>query len=117
MGQYGSAQVVYGWHLSEEDIEKIEDKLEEENEDDWMDDVIDDWAKENDLDLDIGGNASYDWSEYIVGVKIGPWISDLGVHEIPDDFGEVDFSVHEKLKPFIEFFGREPKKHLVLSYG
>lgn len=116
MGQYGSARVVYGWFLNEEDIEKIESRLEEDA-DDWLDDVIDDWAKENDLHFDVGGNPSYDWNEYIVGVKIDPWISDLGVHEIPDDFGEVDYSVHEKLKPFIEFFGREPRKHLVMSYG
>lgn len=116
MGQYGSAQVVYGWHINEEDIEKIERVLDAE-EDDWLGDVIYDWAEENDLDFDAGGNPAYNWNEYIVGVKINPWISDLGVHEIPDNFGEVDYSVHEKLKPFVDFFGREPRKHLVMSYG
>lgn len=104
MGQYGSAQVVYGWHLDEDDLEKIESEP-------------DDWAEENELDFDIGGNHSYDWSEYIVGVKIGPWISDLGVHEIDDDFAVVPPGLYDRLKPHVEFFGREPKKHLVLSYG
>lgn len=116
MGQSGNFQMMYGWHLSEEDIEKIENKLNEDD-DDWLDDVIDDWAKENGLDLDVGGDPAYDWNEYIVGVKIGPWMMDLGVMEVDDDYGEVDKSVYDKLQPYVKYFGREPRKYLVMSYG
>lgn len=106
MGQYGSARVMYGWLLTEEEQEYFDDDV-----DLW------DWTRERGLDYDCGGNSSWDDQEYVVGVELEPWFSDFGAYEIDDSFGHVPDEVKEKLKPHIEFFDREPKKYLVTSYG
>lgn len=108
MGQYGSARVVYGWLLTEEEQEYF-------NNDTGV--GLWDWTRERGLDYVFGGNSSWDDQEYVVGIGLDPWFSDFGAYEIDDSFGLVPDEAKEKLKPHIEFFGREPKKYLVTSYG
>lgn len=109
MGMYGSTRVMYGWKLTEEELERFDE--------DGGDDDLWDWTTERGLDYDFGGHIDWDEKDCVVGVELKPWFSDFGVYEIDDDFGEVDISEYEKLKPYIEYFGREPKKYLVTSYG
>lgn len=110
MGQYGSARVVYGWLLTEEELEQFEGE-------DGGDDDLWDWTSNRGLDYDFGGHIDWDEKDCVVGVELKPWFSDFGAYEIDDSFGLVPDEVKEKLKPHIEFFGREPKKYLVTSYG
>lgn len=100
-------QMMYGWALDEEESEQYE---EEEG-------PIAELVAKHNLDDDVGGNPAYHWAEWVVGKKIGPWMMNLGAMEVDDNYGEVDKSVYDELRPLIEFFGREPKKYLVLSYG
>lgn len=113
MGMYGSAQVMYGFLLDEDDIEKIK------NEVDFEDDAVYDWASDNNLNLDIGGDARWDEesTSYVVGRPVGGWISDLGAHELEDDFGVVPPEVIEEMKAWEDHFGRPAKRFLVTSYG
>lgn len=108
MGQYGSARVVYGWLLTEEEQEYFDDDT---GVDLW------DWTAERGLSYYRGGNVDWDENDMVVGLELGPRFSDFGAFELDDNFGEVDFSMYEKLKPHIEFFDREPKRYLVTSYG
>lgn len=107
MGQSGSFQMMYGWQLDEEQSEQYEQ----------CEGPIRDLVEQGKLDDDVGGNLAYDGAEWVVGKKIGPWMMNLGVLEVDDDYGEVDKSVYDELQPYVKYFGREPRKYLVMSYG
>ena len=107
MGQSGSFQMMYGWRLSERECEEYEQS----------EGPIYELVAQGHLEDEVGGNPQYDWAEWVVGKTIGPWMMELGAMEVEDDYGELAKAIREELKPHIEFFGREPRKILVMSYG
>lgn len=107
MSGTGSAQVMYGWCLTDEEYERFEN--------DGVDPY--DFAKEHGLDYDFGGDLNWDHSDqqHVIGLA-GKWFSELGAHPIK----AADFIVESdsyKMDHLVQYFGREPQKFLVINYG
>ena len=112
MGMSLEVEFMLGYELSEEELEKIQDEYNKD--DDW--DALEQFCEKYGIEFSYG--VMIDWGlTFIVGLSFEDGPSGFGVHEMPDDFGEVDYTIYEKVRPLIERFGREPRKFLVTNYG
>ena len=114
MGMSLEVEFMLGYELSEEEFEKIQDEYNKD--DDW--DALEQFCEKHGIEFSYGGRL--DWEEsyvFVVGLSFEDGPVNFGVYELPDNFGEVDYSIYEKVRPLIERFGREPRKFLVTNYG
>ena len=112
MGMSFEAEFMFGYELSEEELEKIQDEYNPD--DDW--DALEQFCKQHEIGFCYGGTLDYGIS-FVVGLSFEDGPSGFGVREMPDGFGEVDYTIYDKVKPLAARFGRRPRKLLVTSYG
>lgn len=109
----GMAEVVYGYLLTDEEIEQI--NLDGDAED--AIDAIDAWCETLGLDPFYGGDDRWESLPAVVGIAAGFSVYDLGAHELLDSDIQIPPEDQSKLQEHSARFRRDPKRFLVTNYG
>lgn len=114
MGMYSDVEFMYGIKLDEDEAYEL---IDSKYDDEFMSDTLEKFCQDNGFQYATGGDHGYgEEYEYVIGFPLD-YFHGVGAHELNDNFGEVDYSLIQKVEPLEKKFGRKAKRYAVISYG